>query len=209
MGWQTGAPKRSGKALAGFILGLLSILLFITIAVPLLGLIFGLLGAREIKRSAGARSGLGMARAGWILGLLGLIGGAFLWVAIGVFISETESVFSLKVGQCVELPDEDESEVSRVRTFDCSEAHEAEVFAVGDLGSGNEPYPGASTLDEMIAEECIPAFEDYVGVPYLESQYEVYRIYPTEDVWETDQGFVCLAFDPDGELTESIEGSER
>jgi hypothetical protein len=46
---------------------------FYILAVPsLLALVFGLVAAGRIKRSLGTQGGLGMARAGWILGVVGL-----------------------------------------------------------------------------------------------------------------------------------------
>ena len=190
------------------ILGLVSIVAFLTVVVPLLALVFGLLGARETKRSAGQRTGLGKARTGWILGLLGLVAAVLIWVAIGATVAGTTSVNDLEVGQCVELPD-DGDKISRLKTFECTEPHDAEVFAVGDLGTGNDPYPGEDEVGAMIAAECIPAFESYVGAPYGESEFEVFPLSPTEELWDSDQGYICLAFDPGDDLTESIEGSDR
>ncbi|MCU1360279.1 MAG: hypothetical protein JWN99_1568, partial [Ilumatobacteraceae bacterium] len=80
-GFASGPPSRSGKATAGFVLGLASIVLFLSVVVPILAIVFGLLGAKEIKRSNGQRKGIVFARFGWILGLLGLIGGVIFWVA--------------------------------------------------------------------------------------------------------------------------------
>src|SRR5215210_5420441 len=100
-------PSRSGKATAGFVLGLVSILLFFSLVIPVLAIIFGLLGAKEIKHSAGRKRGMGFARIGWIFGLLTLIGGAALWTFVALDIAGSTSVFDLKVGDCVERPDED------------------------------------------------------------------------------------------------------
>jgi hypothetical protein len=61
----------------------------------------------------------------------------------------------------------------------------------------------------MVSAECIPGFEDYVGVPLGQSVLEAFPIYPTEDNWDKNQQFVCLAYEPGKDLTESIEGSER
>ena len=54
---------------------------------------------------------MAFARIGWIFGLLGLIGGAIFWVAVGKEVAGTTSVFDLKVGDCVERPDNDDEEV--------------------------------------------------------------------------------------------------
>ncbi len=101
------SPSRSGKAVAGFVLGLISIILFLTIVVPLLALIFGVLGLREIGRSNGMRTGRGMAITGIVLGTLGLLGGGALWVVIGHEVATTTGATELEVGQCVKLPGAD------------------------------------------------------------------------------------------------------
>ncbi|MGE3588437.1 MAG: septum formation family protein, partial [Ilumatobacteraceae bacterium] len=193
-GAPVGGSGRSGKAVAGFVLGLASILLFWSLVVPLLALIFGLLGAKEIKRSNGAKRGLGMARWGWILGLLGLLGGTALWVYVGTEVAGTTSVNDLEVGDCVNLPDDEDETVSRLKTLDCDEEHDAEVFSVGDLGNGDDPYPGLDEINQAIRRECLPDFDRYVGTPYRQSSLEIFQLYPTEDNWDDDQGYVCMAY---------------
>lgn len=203
-------PSRSGKAIAAFVLGLVSIVLFITVAVPVVAVVFGLLGAREVKRSAGAKQGLAMARTGWILGLLGVAAAAAVWVAVISEVAGTTDVRALEVGDCVDLPETGVDSVSRLDTHTCDEPHEAEVFSVGDLGSGSDPYPGSEAVDEMIFEACAPDFDAYVGTAFDDSELEVFTIYPIEENWEFDQEYVCLAqLSGRSTLTESIRDSGR
>lgn len=203
-------PSRSGKAIAALVLGIVGVVLCFGVIVSLLAVIFGLLAAKEIKRSGGSITGLGKARAGWILGAIGLVAGSIFWVVVAREIAGTTAVEDLEAGDCVELPDDDEADIGRLKTTDCTEPHDAEVFSVGDLGDGDDPYPSLREIEGMIAEVCIPDFEDYVGVPLVQSEYQVYPIRPSEETWEDYQGFVCLVVDPDGaELTESVEGSGR
>lgn len=205
-------PSRSGKAIAALVLGIVGVVLCFGVIVSLLAVIFGLLAAKEIKQSAGSITGLGKARAGWILGAIGLVAGSIFWVVVAREIAGTTAVTDLEVGDCVDLPSgfEDEDEVGRVKTFECTEPHDAEVFSVGDLGDGDDPYPSMRDIEDLMAEACLPDFEDYVGLSYEQSVYEVYRFYPLEETWEDYQGYVCLVVDPDGaELTESVEGSGR
>jgi hypothetical protein len=54
------------------VLGIVGIPLYIFAVPSLLALVFGLVAAGRIKRSLGTQGGLGMARAGWILGVVGL-----------------------------------------------------------------------------------------------------------------------------------------
>lgn len=203
------SPSRSGKAVAGFVLGLISIILFLTIVVPLLALIFGVLGLREIGRSNGMRTGRGMAITGVVLGTLGLLGGGALWVVIGHEVATTTGATELEVGQCVKLPGADATEVFRFDDQDCDKPHQAEVFAIGDLGSGDDPYPGVSEVQSQIETLCRPAFADYVGIDFDSSVFQVTTVYPQESTWKTNQEYACLAFDPSGDTTGSIRGVQR
>ena len=76
--------------------------------------------------------------AGWILGLIGLAAGAIFWVAVANEVAGTTAVQDLEVGDCVDLPDGfddgEEDEVGRLKTFDCTEPHDAEVFVGGRPG---------------------------------------------------------------------------
>jgi hypothetical protein len=207
-GMPSDPPSRSGKALAGFILGLASILLFITIVVPVLALIFGLLGAKDIKKSAGRLKGMGLARAGWILGLLGLLAGVLVIVIAAVGASGSTTIDSLKTGDCVDLPDDETESVSKLTDRSCTEVHDAEVFATGDLPGGDDDYPGVSDVREQSLQQCADDFEDYVGASVADTDLSIFPIYPSEDTWEDYQGYVCLATPTDGgTLTESVEGS--
>jgi hypothetical protein len=206
------SPSRSGKAIAALVLGIVGIFLCFGAIVSVLAIIFGLLGAKEIKASNGGLTGLGKARAGWILGVVGLLVGVGFWVVVVSEVAGTTAVQDLEVGDCVDLPGgfEDEDEVGRVKTFDCTEEHDAEVFSVGDLGDGDDEYPTMREIERLMAEACLPDFEEYVGVSYEQSVFEVYRFYPLEDTWEDYQGYVCLVVDADGEkLTQSVEGAGR
>ncbi len=203
------APRRSGKAIAALVLGISGLLLCF-IAVPaILAVIFGVLAMKEIKRSSGTVSGRGMAIAGLVLGIVGLISAVVFWIAVGFGLANSKNVFDLEPGDCIELPDRNSDEVVRVQTFDCDEAHGAEVFAAGELPGGDEPYPGVDEVQAMIEAECRPVFAEYVGIDFDASELSATTIYPQEADWDDTQQYVCIAFDPDGDLTESIAGSGR
>jgi hypothetical protein len=164
---------------------------------------------KEIKRSAGTVSGRGMAIAGLVLGIVGIISAVVFWIAVGFGLANSKNVFDLEAGDCIELPDRDADEVVRVQTFDCDEPHGAEVFAAGELPGGDDPYPGVDEVQAMIEAECRPLFAEYVGIDFDASELSATTIYPQASDWDDTQQYVCIAFDPDGELTESIAGSGR
>jgi hypothetical protein len=210
-GWRQ--PSRSGKAIAALVLGILSLLFGITIVLPLLAIVFGVLALREIGRGAGAVTGRGMAVTGLVLGVVGLVIGGVLIALIGNEVSTTTGVQNLEVGQCVDLPDvepEGETVVFRLDDASCDEPHDGEVFFVGEVGSDGDEFPGARAVDDEIIEQCLPEFERYVGLAYEQSEFDFTWIYPTADSWDLDRGFTCLVTGLDGaRLDESVRGSGR
>jgi hypothetical protein len=206
--FQSTAPTRSKKALWSMILGILGVSICAIIGIAaIVALILGILALKEIKRSGGALGGRGMAITGVVLGIIGILATAALAVIIVVF-SDHKDVHDLEVGDCVELPEDGET-ISLIKTFDCSEPHGAEVISVGDLGDGDDPYPGDDEIQAQIAEECIADFERYVDSSFQTSVYQIFPLTPTESAWEDDQTYVCLAYEEGEELTGSIEGDGR
>ena len=67
-----------GLATAALVCGLIGLVMFWFFGiVPFLALIFGLVSTRTINSSGGTPRGLGQARAGWILGLIGVVAQQF------------------------------------------------------------------------------------------------------------------------------------
>jgi Septum formation len=171
--------------------------------------VFGILAMKEVKRGAGTVSGKGMAVAGLVLGIVGLVVAVIFWVAVGFGLANSKDVFDLETGDCVMLPEDDFDQLGRVQVVDCTDAHDAEVFATGELDGGDEPYPGVDEVTALIQEECTPEFEDYVGRDFESSELEATTIYPQEEDWDTTQQYVCIAYLDGEELTESIADSDR
>ena len=84
MGYQTpGANKPQGMAIAALICGILSLVLFCFwfLAIPL-GIVAAILGMiAKGKAQRGEAGGEGLAKTGMILGIIGLILSAVLWIA--------------------------------------------------------------------------------------------------------------------------------
>jgi hypothetical protein len=113
-GYAPQPAKRPGMATAALVLGIVGLVLFFLFIPALLALIFGLVSGRQIKRSNGVLPGMGFARAGWIMGAIGLLGGLAFWIVAGVtgaFDEDLESPSDLRVGDCVRL-DLDDEEIS-------------------------------------------------------------------------------------------------
>ena len=80
------------------------------------------------------------------------------------------TVTDLRVGDCfnaAEFSDE-ETEIGDVDGVPCTEPHTFEVFAVADYNGS--AYPGSqAAFEAAFGEVCVPPFEGYVGVPYVDS----------------------------------------
>ena len=201
-------------ATAALVCGIVGVLLFVVLVVSIVAVVLGFVAASKAKaaQAAGGRAeGLGRARAGWILGIIGLVlfGGIVVAGGIAGWYDEERDVNDLEVGDCVEL-DTDALELSALPLVECDEPHQGEVFLVDELFERGGEFPGTESISRRIEDTCGgDAFEDYVGVPYLESQYELYYAAPSPQTWDAgDRTVVCFVIRPDGgTLDESVEGS--
>lgn len=108
-------------------------------------------------------------------------------------------------------PDEDATprgEQQLVLRLDCQLPHQYEVIAVV------EADPASEATDEALTAEakrlCPSAFEPYIGTPYQASGLEVGWSLPTgEQQARGSRQIGCVAFDPEGKLTESVRGTGR
>ncbi len=118
-------------------------------------------------------------------------------------------VLALQVGDCFDSPGEVE-EVSRIRAVPCDEAHDNEVFFEFDLPEG-DALPPRQVIDDEIGARCIPAFDEFVGMAYEDSELDVFTFEPTAGSWrEGDRTIMCAVYDLSGEqLVGSARGAAR
>jgi hypothetical protein len=171
------------------ILGIIGLVFCFLFVASLLALIFGLVAARQITRSAGALTGSGLARAGWIMGLIGLLLGVGFWIlaATGAFDGGETAVFNVEEGDCVNFDFNPESEilieVTTVDVVECDEEHEGEVIQVGELNPDEDrDYPDNDTLFQ----------EAYAGCGRDDIE-DIFAVAPDEDSWDDHGGpYVCF-----------------
>jgi len=115
----------------------------------------------------------------------------------------------LRVGDCFDLKDPTADEVGYVAARVCTDEHEFEMFFVGALPEGD--YPAEAVFTSFVEQHCVPAFDTYVGKAYLESELDIYWLYPTADAWnEGDLSVQCAVYHPlVNRLIESLKGSSR
>ncbi|GGH48276.1 septum formation family protein [Microbacterium album] len=125
-------------------------------------------------------------------------------------------VFSLEVGDCLNLSDE--TEVFSAAVVPCSDPHTGEIYHAFDL-AGDE-WPGDAAVSTAADAGCYQAFEEFTGVAYGEEDsllaYDFFA--PVEDGWNDpdlrDRLIQCVVYKRDGrggvaEVTGSLEGAAR
>ena len=97
---------------------------------------------------------------------------------------------ALRSGEClVEVPDS--SRVLYVKTVECDQTHQGEVFAVLRLPDGN--FPGESAVVEY-TDRCAPALAEYAPDAIDDAAIDLFVLYPTADSWQRgDRTVTCIA----------------
>lgn len=99
-------------------------------------------------------------------------------------------------------------EIQDTDVVPCSEPHDEEVYFEFEL-EGDE-FPGGEAIDAEGEAQCLPAFEDYVGIDFQSSTLSLFWITPTQDTWEqlNDRVVQCVLYHYEGEqLTGSMKGA--
>jgi hypothetical protein len=116
-----------------------------------------------------------------------------------------ESVFEISVGDCL-TDSQSSGQVTDVPVVPCAEPHSSEVFHTYDVPDGD--FPGEFT--QVIEEQCIPAFQEFVGLDYNSSVLEVTTLEPSAETWaDGDRELVCIINDPAGNVTGTLSGANR
>lgn len=107
------------------------------------------------------------------------------------------SALDLEVGQCLN-DDIAQDQVSSVPVVECSEPHNGEVYAVPELPDGD--FPGEQVINDQVEQLCAgQAFQDYVGLPFQESEIYFRPYVPTAETWaDGDREIVCILGNQDG-----------
>jgi hypothetical protein len=120
-----------------------------------------------------------------------------------------ESVFHLKVGQCVVPPTDIKVEVTAVKVVSCRSPHTQEVFAVL-RDRGGDVFPGPGQVTTFANGECLQQFKPYVGDDYRDSSLFYTYLLPSVRSWAAgDRTVVCLITTTGQQLTASVKGSDR
>jgi hypothetical protein len=100
-------------------------------------------------------------------------------------------------GQCLDdVPDPAQQEYA-VLVIPCEEAHTYEVYAQANIDIGSPtpagtPYPGALTVANKAEAQCFGAFDQFMGVKWEESNYDIQTWWPSQVSWDKrDRTILC------------------
>jgi hypothetical protein len=122
---------------------------------------------------------------------------------------EMVSAFDLEVGECFDGPDS--GTVEEVERIDCASPHTYEIYAaIVHPGGNNEPFPGDDAIGTFAEDECIAAFEPFVGLDYDSSELFIFYLQPTAETWQIgDREVLCTVYLENDTLVGTVEGSGR
>lgn len=114
------------------------------------------------------------------------------------------------VGKCLDFEDFEGEEVATLPEVPCDTPHSHEIFAVEQVGG--DTYPGFEELEAEAMALCFGAFEDYVEINPVDSDFFISWLVPTLTSWDRDDDreVICVAGERGGALLdESIRGAGR
>jgi hypothetical protein len=182
----------------------------------------------QIERSKGTVTGDKLAQAALVVSGIGVL----LWLALlGAVIyhdqqdrtarsggadlqvdTQTIAWDQIKKGDCVRLPHGDVS-VASWQGVSCASPHEGEVFAsLKTPANLAAKFPGRGPMYAAAKEQCTIEFQNYVGIPYRDSELVVAAYLPTAGNWANndDRSFGCIVHeDGFGLINGSLAGAKR
>jgi Septum formation len=89
--------------------------------------------------------------------------------------------------------------VGNITLVDCASPHDAEVYLLSSVGANpGEPYPGDEGMATLVDSVCRGGYAGYVGIEYLDSQWDYGYYLPSEESWTKfdDRSVICYLIDP-------------
>jgi hypothetical protein len=151
----------------------------------------------------------------WFVGLIVIVAGVGWYLSARrddtgqITSSGNMEMSDLRVGDCFDLKDPEESEVEEVEAKPCNVGHQYELYHLVEMPGAE--YPSDNEFTAFLQNECVPAFNAYVGMDYEVSALDILPFTPTTELWDSgDHGVQCTVYDPDdAELTSSLRGAAR
>lgn len=128
-------------------------------------------------------------------------------------LTPTEAVIA---GQCLDAVPDPQQQTYAVLVIPCEESHTYEVYAQAriDLGAtstaNGAPYPGALAVANGAEAQCVGAFDQFMGVKWESSKYDIQTWWPSEQSWNVkrDRTILCAVYRVTGGKTKgSVRGT--
>jgi hypothetical protein len=116
----------------------------------------------------------------------------------------------VEIGTCFDPAEEQAATDRGVWAVDCTMPHRYEAYDVVDYGGPGADggrFPGAEAVRAWSDATCFERFEDFVGLPWTRSIFQIAVWWPSEESWaRSDRTVICAVF-PGG--ARKVEGSQR
>ena len=92
----------------------------------------------------------------------------------------------------------------------CDRPHNSEVLDVVEHEApAAAAYPDDKACYQYTLDRCTAGFEATVGTPFMQSELDIWTIYPTDQGWRLgDRRILCIAVRVDGRpLVDTVVGS--
>jgi hypothetical protein len=118
--------------------------------------------------------------------------------------------FAIELGDCLNLPSE-LTMVQSVEGVPCTQAHDAQAYALFNLTDYSNAFPGKAAIEEQASEGCYERFPAFVGIPYEQSELYFTAFYPSEESWVEidDREIICLLVPESGTFSYNAQNSKR
>lgn len=124
------------------------------------------------------------------------------------------STLKLREGDCFDddaitgVEGDEQVESQTVTLIPCRDRHSLQVYET--LSIKGEDFPGQAAIDRR-SRACFPAFADFVGKPYAQSELEVWIYFPTKQSWSMldDRVVLCLVGHPKHSVRGTLQDSRR
>jgi hypothetical protein len=118
--------------------------------------------------------------------------------------SADADVFSIKVGDCLNLEDMQQTTVESLPVVPCTEPHDSEVYAEQTLTGESLP----TDLDVTSDEFCYTEFSTFVGIAYEESALDYQVLTPSDASWDAgDRAVQCIVVHLTEQVTGTLQGA--
>lgn len=95
--------------------------------------------------------------------------------------SQPVATSDLKIGDCFNMSEEvltGKQPAGQVERVDCNRSHNSQVVGIKSLDGSS--FASQKQLYDLALKQCAQDFQDFVGISYRDSRWDLYLLSPTE-----------------------------